>query len=203
MSNASVFHPITTDLIFEPTHNKFKVQTNWFVITGAACTGKTTLINMLAAQGSITYPETAREFFDSEIAAGRSLDAILADGKNTQHRILQLQLALEQGIPPDQTAFLDRGIPDSIPFYRIFGMDPNQIIPDCLFFRYRAVFLLDRLPLLREKPLGPEDDASSDFINEWLYKDYHALGYDVIRVPPISPEARLTFMLEQVDKYMD
>jgi predicted ATPase len=51
---------------------------------------------------------------------------------------------------------------------------------------------------MRENTLGPEDEASSDFLNEWLAKDYRALGYTVIRVPSYPPEERLAFVLEQV-----
>ena len=35
----------------------FSIQTNWHVLTGAACTGKTTLINMLVEKGFQIFPE--------------------------------------------------------------------------------------------------------------------------------------------------
>jgi hypothetical protein len=37
----------------------FEVQTNWHVITGAPCPGKTTLIGLLADKGFWTAPEAA------------------------------------------------------------------------------------------------------------------------------------------------
>jgi len=37
----------------------FGVQTNWHVITGAACSGKTTMIDLLTDKGFQTVPETA------------------------------------------------------------------------------------------------------------------------------------------------
>ena len=37
----------------------FKVQTNWHVITGAPCSGKTTLIEQLADKGFKIFPEVA------------------------------------------------------------------------------------------------------------------------------------------------
>jgi hypothetical protein len=50
----------------------FRVQTNWHAITGAACCGKTTLIDLLADQGFQTVPETARQLMEKEMARGRT-----------------------------------------------------------------------------------------------------------------------------------
>ena len=48
------------DLLSTP----FRVQTNWHVITGASCSGKTTLIDQLADKGFQTVPEVARQYFE-------------------------------------------------------------------------------------------------------------------------------------------
>jgi predicted ATPase len=44
--------------------------------------------------------------------------------------------------------------------------------------------------------LGPEDDATASFVDEWLARDYSALGYSVVRVPVLSTQERLAFVLE-------
>lgn len=46
------------------------VRTNWHVITGAPCSGKTTLIDLLTDKGFRTVPETARQCFENELARG-------------------------------------------------------------------------------------------------------------------------------------
>jgi len=51
----------------------FKVQTNWHVITGAPCSGKTTLINQLANLNFQTGLEAARQYFEIETAKGRTI----------------------------------------------------------------------------------------------------------------------------------
>ena len=48
--------------------------------------------------------------------------------------------------------------------------------------------------------LGPEDDAAAGFLDEWLARDYSALGYRVVRVPGLSPKERLTFVLERLSE---
>ena len=184
------------DLLATP----FGVQTNWHVITGAACSGKTTLIKLLAAEGFHTVPETAREYFEREMASGRTIDEIREDDTTLQLGIFDLQLRTEHSLRPSQVAFLDRALPDSLAFHRIFGMHPNEILGECFKHRYASVFILDRLPFLRSKALGPEDDTSSDFLDEWLARDYRALGYPIVRVPVIPPEKRLGFVLEKLSE---
>jgi predicted ATPase len=77
-------------------------------------------------------------------------------------------------------------------------MDPNEILADCFHHCYASVFLLDRLPFVRKKALGPEDDASATYIDEWLARDYSTLGYRVVRVPVLPPEERVAFILERL-----
>jgi predicted ATPase len=179
------------DLLSTP----FEIQTEWRVLTGAACTGKTTLIDLLAGRGFPIIPESARQFFTMEMARGRALEEIRRDGTALQRGIAGMQLRLEAEIQADEPFFLDRALPDSITFYRIYGLDPNEILPECFHHRYAAVFILDRLPFHRAQTLGPEDNAASDFLDEWLARDYSALGYHVVRVPVLPPEARLDFMM--------
>lgn len=176
----------------------FELRTNWHVLTGAACTGKTTLINMLAEDGFQVIPESARLYFEQELAKGRTLEEIRADGPALQRGIAALQLRFEQRIHADTITFLDRAIPDSLTFYRVYGMDPNEILPECFHHHYANVFILDRLPFHRDQTLGPEDNAASDFLNEWLARDYSTLGYHVIRVPVMSPVERLAFVMSHL-----
>jgi predicted ATPase len=143
----------------------FQTHTHWYVLTGAACVGKTTLLEALAGQDYRIVPESARAYFEAEQAKGRTLPEIRADDAALQCGILDLQLSYESNVPVDQVAFLDRAVPDSLTFFRVFGLDPNEILPQCFSHRYAGVFILDRLPLRRDQTLGPEDDAASGFLD--------------------------------------
>ena len=184
------------DLLSTP----FGVQTNWHVITGAPCSGKTTLIDKLADKGFKTVAETARQYFEREMASGRTLDEIREDRAALQRGIDDLQRRIEHGLRALDVAFLDRGFPDSLTFYRVSGMNPNEILLECFHHRYASVFILDRLPFLRKKTLGPEDDATAGFLDECLARDYSALGYRVVRVPALSPQERFAFVLERLSE---
>lgn len=178
----------------------FTIQTRWYVLTGAACCGKTTLLNLLADRGFAVIQESARQYFEEQLAGGRSLEQIRADGAGLQRGIAALQMEFERSCPPERTTFLDRALPDSLTFYRAFGMDPNAILPACFQYRYAGAFLLERLPVKRDQTLGPEDEASSALLDAWLERDYRALGYAVVRVPPVPPQERLAYILERLAK---
>jgi len=49
----------------------FRVRTNWHVITGAPCSGKATLIDLLTDKGFQTVPETGRQYMERKMKLTR------------------------------------------------------------------------------------------------------------------------------------
>ena len=188
----------TQDLDQEILSASYKVHTNWHVITGAPCTGKTTLIELLSQAGYLIAHETAREYFEVEMAKGRTSQEIRDSGHSTQMAIFHMQRDLENELPHREDVFLDRGLPDSLTFHRLFGLNPDELLPACLEHQYASVFILDRLPFEREAKLGPEDEKSAHFIDKWLERDYTSLRYQIVRVPVYPPKERLTFILNSI-----
>jgi predicted ATPase len=77
------------------------------------------------------------------------------------------------------------------------GLNPAEILAECFHHRYASVFQLDRFPV-QQDGLRFEDDATAAFIDEWISRDYSALGYTVVRVPVLSVQDRVTFILEKL-----
>ena len=181
------------DLLTTP----FRVQTNWHVITGSVCSGKTTLIDQLADRGFQTVPEPGRGYFEREMAKGRTIDEIREDPAALTRSLIQLMLSGEHRLKAKDVLFLDRAFPDALAFCRAYGLNPNEILADCFHHHYASVFLLDRFPV-EQDGVRAEDDDTADLIDEWLARDYSALGYGVVRVPVMSREERLAFVLESL-----
>lgn len=181
------------DLLSTP----FEVETHWHVITGAPSCGKTTLLNILAENGYRTVPETARSFMDSEVSRGLSIKEIHADPAGLQRKIISLQLDVECELPAEELFFLDGAVPGSLAWYRFFGLDPNQILSECFHYHYASVFILEPLPLHLDG-LRFHDETLIGFLDQYHSRDYHDLGYNVIRVPVLPPEKRLGFVLERI-----
>jgi predicted ATPase len=165
------------------------------VITGASCSGKTTLIDQLADKGFQTVPEVSRQYFERELAKGRTNEEIREDGVALQRAIDEVQLRVEGGLRPSDVVFLDRAFPDVLAFCRVSGLNPNEVLPECFRRRYASVFMLDRFPYRRDG-VRAADETTADFLDEWIARDYRALEYRVVRVPVMSPEERLAFVLE-------
>jgi predicted ATPase len=175
------------------------MQTNWHVITGASSSGKTTLIDQLAAKGFQTVPEVGRQYFDRELAKGRTIDEIREDRATLTCQLYDMWVKLLSGLRANEVLFLDRGLPDSLAFYRFAGMDPNEILPDCFQHRYASVFMLDRLPY-QQDGIRAGDDTSAAYFDSWMERDYSAIGYNVVRVPVLPPDERLAFVLERLSE---
>jgi predicted ATPase len=190
---------LTTALDPDLLSTPFGVQTNWHVITGATCSGKTTLIDQLSARGFRTVPETARLYLEVELARGRTIDEIRQDAITLERALIAMQLRFERALPATDIVFLDRGLPDGLPFCRVAGLDPNLILSECFHHRYASIFILDRF-LIQQDDCRIEEETTADFLDEWLVRDYTALGYNVVRVPVMSPEERLAFTLEQLSE---
>jgi predicted ATPase len=187
------FAVLDPDLLSTP----FRVQTNWHVLTGAACAGKTTTIDLLADRGYQTVPEVARQLIERELAKGRTLGEWFANGATMTPAVAEVQRRVERGLRAADVAFLDRGLPDCLFFYRNFGLDPNDLLADCFRHRYAFVFLLDRLDFELDGA-RIKDDVYTVLLDKWLYRDYSALGYRVIRVPVLPPQERVEFVLEKL-----
>jgi predicted ATPase len=177
----------------------FEVQTNWHVIAGAQSCGKTTLIDQLADQGFQTVPEGARLYLEKEMARGRTIDEIRENMPALQRGIVDTQLRIEGELRATEVAFLDRAVPDCLAWCRVYGPNPNEILTKCFRHRYASVFVLDRLQI-QQDGLRPEDEALAAFLDEWIHRDYSALGYKVVRVPVLSPQERLAFVLERLSE---
>lgn len=187
--------PLDPDLLATP----FEVQTNWHVITGAPSCGKTTLIDLLAEKGFRTVPEAAREYLQAEIDGGQTIEQIRANIVDLQRVLCKLQLEVERGLPAGEVLFLDVAVPGSLSWYRLFGLDPNEILPACFRHRYASIFMLDPLPI-RLDNLRFDDEAITRFLDAWQLRDYRALGYDVMRVPVLPPDERLGWVLERLSE---
>lgn len=173
----------------------------WYVLTGAPSSGKSTLLGELTSQGYLTQIEAARHVIEREIAKGRDLVELRKDAREFQHEVLEIKLAWEAELPRDKVVFFDRGIPDSVAYYRHEGIPEDDFLRDAVAkASYRRVFVLDLIS--RENFVL--DGARSETwegalaLDKLLEEAYRELGYDVMRVPVMSVHERAAFVLENL-----
>lgn len=172
----------------------WSVATHWHVITGAPSSGKTTVIEGLAEKGFRVKHEVARAYIDQRLAAGETLEQIKVDPLSFERHILLTKVDIEKRLPPGQTIFLDRAIPDSIAYFELEGLDVAEPLGLSRLWRYRRVFLFERLPFEKDQ-VRWEDRNQAALLEKMLNRAYTGLDYQIIRVPVLPVDERIDFVL--------
>jgi predicted ATPase len=177
--------------------NKHQHSTRWSVITGAPCSGKTAVIHMLEQRGYQVVHEVARAYIDNELMKGKTLLEIKSDEWAFEHHILMEKVRIESTLKKDEIIFFDRGVPDSIAYYKLNGLDSVEPFQKSGAVRYQNVFFLERLLFLPD-PVRSENEQTARRLGRLIEESYQSLGYDLIQVPLLSVEERTQFVLERL-----
>lgn len=175
-----------------------KIQTNWNVITGGPCTGKTTVVDILAKRGYKTTIEFARHYIDMQEIKGRTVEEIRKNKKEFQLNVLKMQIAKESSLDPREQVFLDRALPDAMAYYQFLGLKYDDIlIEQCHKYAYHKIFILDRLPLTNDYA-RLEDESEQLRIHHLIISVYESLHFPLVHVPVLPPEERVDFILKNI-----
>ena len=163
-----------------------------YVITGGPGTGKTTLVELLSSRGYSTVVEASRLLIEEK----RKIDKDFSPLDNPQlfqKEVIDYQSKLESEAT-GETVFFDRSIVDNYGYSLFYKMPIPEILEKSGRNRYDAVFLLDPLPSYAKDSSRIEDEKTALAIHRAIEEGYKRLGYDVIKVPAISPERRADFV---------
>lgn len=170
-----------------------RVETNWYVLTGAPSSGKTSTLLHMGYLGYHIVPEAARIHIEDEQSKGLTLARIRPSEVEFSQTVTSMRRFTEGNVKPETLAFIDRGIPDALAYDKVYGTHtPDITEADLWGKRYRGVFLLDRLPLQKDNA-RIEDDTLAEKLEVALLEVYQGLGYKVQRIPvmPISARAHM------------
>ena len=175
-----------------------KIETNWYVITGGPSSGKTTTVNLLKARGYKTTIEHARHYIDTQKIIGKTVEETRQNQLVFQLGVLNMQIAQERALSPDENVFLDRAIPDALAYYRFLKLPEDEKLQKAIRqASYKKVFILDPLPLVQDYA-RTEDEAAQKDIHRLITEVYESLSYPVIHVPVLPPEERADFILKNI-----
>jgi predicted ATPase len=170
-------------------------ETNWYVITGAPSSGKTSVIRKLEGLGYRVVHEVARARIEEALKKGRKLAEIKADALIFEQHILDRKIDIEASLPKDAVIFFDRAVPDSIAYFKLEGLNPAECLEKSKIVRYRKVFLFDRL-VFEKDPVRSENNAIAIKLEHLIESSYSMLGYNILRVPVLSITQRTEFILQ-------
>ncbi len=175
-----------------------EIDTNWYVITGGPCTGKTTVVEILAEKGYKTTIEHARHYIDTQKIAGKTIEEIRENKKKFQLGVLKMQIEEEEQLNTQDLIFLDRALPDALAYYKFLNLEiDDKLLEMCNKFCYKKVFILDRLPLVNDYARR-EDEEEQKIIHELIIEVYKSYPCPIVYVPVLPKNERVEFILKNL-----
>ena len=181
----------------ETQSHEGSIETGWVVITGPPSSGKTTLLNLIGASGEAISPDSTRALIAEVAAEGRDPEEFrFAD--DFQPRTLAAMLRAEDLLNPVQRTFLEYALPCNIAFHRTESRPLTAGLADAATkYRYAQVFILDPVEFVADDE-RVEDEDYQRTVHAHMHEVYAELGYTPIRVPTVTPDERLAFVLERL-----
>jgi predicted ATPase len=171
---------------------------NWYVITGAPCSGKTTVIKQLEKKGYKVIHEIPRVIIDEKMQKGLTLEEIKTHSIEFQIEILQRRLAIENDLPKDEITFFDRGIPDSVPYYQYFKLQDSGLLSEAMNkSEYKRVFLFETVDYQTDYA-RKESYEQILKLQRLIKKTYKSIKIPLMFIPKLSVEERVTLLLENL-----
>lgn len=179
------------------------METDWYIITSGPRGGKSPVIEALAFKGYSIRPEAASIVINQGFSEGKTLKEIRGNELGFQDKVLEEKIAAEDISNPKELIFWDRGIPDSITYYRINGGNTERIekaIRSSNVIKYKGIFILDLLPGYTEidDPRRNENEDERRLIHEGLIEDYKKLNYNPIIIPVLPISERVARILQHI-----
>jgi len=172
---------------------------NWWIITGADYSGKTTVIEQLSLQGIATLPEQGMEVMGEYEAMGMTAEEMLADQPRLQYKILDRKIAAEAQHDSSTLTFIDRGLPDTLGFLSYYGIPLRAQAKEIISHAsYRGVFFFEQLPLAGFTPDFAHSEGRNFMarIGGFIHEAYVESGFRPIHVPVMSVADRVAFVLQ-------
>ncbi|WP_426747806.1 AAA family ATPase [Myxococcus faecalis] len=167
------------------------------VITGGPGSGKSRLIEALAAEGLAHMPEAGRAIIQQQVAIGGAAlpwaDRMAFAELMLGWELRSHQEARERGVP----VILDRGIPDVIGYLQVCGLPvPHHLWKAAELFRYnRRVFIAPHWPEIFQQDVErKQDSVEAEATHRSMVDVYTRLGYELLPLPRTSIPERVRFV---------
>jgi predicted ATPase len=170
----------------------------FFVVTGGPGSGKSSLIGRLQENGYAGSVEAGRAIIQDQVTIG---GRALPWSDRVVFAELMLSWEMRSYRIAEQTAgpvFFDRGVPDVLGYLRLSGLPtPEHMKRAVELFRYnRRVFVAPPWKeIFQQDSERKQDFDEAVRTNEALVATYTVYGYELVELPRVSLEERVSFVL--------
>ena len=174
-------------------------NTNWIVITGAPCSGKTKVLERLSFLGYKVYPEISRILIDNLASNNVNIEDYIANKVNLENDILSLKLQLEKRTNEKEIYFFDRGMIDSYAFMKYYNVNMSNF-ETFLSHRYKHIFFLESVPYEIDKYRFEKKEQIEQISSE-IRQAYKKYNYPIIDIPLLPIDKRVELIINKIYKY--
>ncbi|MET1756476.1 AAA family ATPase [Novosphingobium sp. RD2P27] len=171
------------------------------VITGGPGSGKTSLIDALAAEGLRHMPEAGRAIIQDQVDIGGTA-LPWDDGEAFAALMLAWEMrSYREAVNAPGPTIFDRGIPDVIGYLRLCGLPvPAPALRAAEQRRYaRKVFIAPPWPAIFEQDAERRQTlAEAEATFHAMVDAYSNLGYELLMLPLTSVVERARFVRAQI-----
>jgi predicted ATPase len=178
-----------------------KHHDRFFVITGGPGSGKSTLIDALAARGSARTIEAGRAIIQEQVRSGGSA-LPWSDPRAFAELMFERELrSYARAVEHDGIVFFDRGVPDVVGYLRLMDLPvPASMDVVVRTHPYNSkVFVAPPWPAIfaqdAERKQTPEEADRTYRALVGTYADY---GYELVELPRVGVDERVAFVLSEV-----
>lgn len=172
---------------------------NWrFIVTGGPGSGKTSLVEAAGREGYACFPEIARDLILQGVTP--PVWSEKPDSGRFFELVLQSRIDAHQQVKCAEIAFYDRGIPDSLAYFRFQNLKVPRILSEAID-NYRYNQMVFAAPpweqIYHNDTVRKETWSESVELYEITLEEYRRIGYTIVELPEIPVAERLVFMLNQ------
>lgn len=176
------------------------VVTNWIIITGPPCSGKTTIINRLASMGYSTNQDITRDILERNLAKGIDPFSSRKNELIFQKKVLVEMVNNSLTLNPKSTIFNDYFLHDNLAFLKLSKLYvPINFKRSIELFKVRKVFICKPLTFVKDK-IRTETIDDQLRLYQLLIDNYHSLGYEVIELDAKPVEFRVKMILNELSQ---
>jgi predicted ATPase len=179
---------------------------NYFIVSGGPGSGKTSIIEKLAARGFTIVAETGRAILREQAETGGNATHE-GDAAAYGEEMLKRGIADYRRMRgADEPVFFDRGIAELVGYFRLMGLPvPDRVSAAAHEYRSnRMVFLTPPWrEIYRQDAERRQDFSEAVRTFEFIRDAYVEAGYRAVEVPRDTVARRVSFILAEVDAEED